>query len=95
MSMAFKNPFKEFTPTQERILTILADGMAHPRRELWDQMTDENDKEAAQNLSRHLSILRKRLRIKGEDIVCELNGSGYRICYRHVRLLPSAVNGVR
>ena len=75
------------TPTERRILALLADGRAHTRAELLALLSD--DLGAPSNVRAHVSNLRRRLRPKGEEIVCEVR---YRcqVCYRHVRLLTPA-----
>ena len=79
----------EFTPTQQSILAILADGLSHRRL---DVLKGLNDSQAELNaLHTHICMIRKKLRPMGQDIICELNGRA--ISYRHVRLLASAVNG--
>lgn len=79
-----------FTPTQARIIKMLADGMPHTRKELKTCLDDELAELGAVNF--HVSILRKKLRPIGQDIVCEL-GAGYRLGFRHIRLLASSNDG--
>lgn len=81
-----------FTPTQLKILDLLSDGMPHLRKEIHECLWDEQG--ALGNIRPHISAIRKVLRPKGEDIVCELTYQR-RLCYRHVRLLASANNGSR
>jgi hypothetical protein len=72
-----------YTPTQRRMLRLLADGRPHPRAELKaclvDELGDWN------NVQFHISRIRKRLRPKGQDILCVV--ANQQISYRHVRLL--------
>lgn len=76
-----------FTPTQQRMVDLLADGLPHPRQQLRECLYDElSEFSVVQN---HISDIRKKLLLRGEYIVCELRG--YQICYRHVRLLHSNV----
>lgn len=78
----------DFTPTQYRILKVLSDGLDHKKGELKAVLDDEMAGDNA--LSVHLTYLRKRLRPRGEDIVCVARGHG-RYFYRHVRLIaPSS-----
>ena len=83
---------KPWTPTQQRLLERLSDGRPHRLDELqtllWDDMTTKG------TLAVHICNLRKRLRPRGEDIVCEIGGAYnmYRY-YRHVRLLASPNTG--
>lgn len=72
-----------WTPTQRRMLRVLADGLPHRREELHACLVD--DLGALSNIQPHLSDIRKTLRPRGEDIVCEIVSR--RICYRHVRLI--------
>ena len=80
----------DFTPTQKRILTVLADGYRHSREEL-RRCIDEYSE--LTTLRMHLSYLRTKLHRRGEDIICELYQRG--IHYRHVRLLVPAGDGCR
>ena len=75
----------DFTPTQKRILEALSDGLAHPKAELATYLWD--DQGAVSNVQVHISNMRKKLRDRGEYIICELRG--YQICYRHVVLLTT------
>ena len=78
-----------FTETQRKMLAVLSDGMPHRPRELhaclWDEMGHTN------NIQNHLSNIRKILRPKGQDIVCEI-GRGV-TWYRLVRLIGNAYRG--
>ena len=66
----------KITPTQRRILAVLADGEAHSREELIACMSDaqgidEDYGTSTYNCLRmHISNLRKVLVPKGQDIVC-------------------------
>ena len=73
------------TPTQRRMLTLLADGRPHRREELRQLLWDELG--ALSNIQTHLSQLRKKLRPQGQEILCEIVQR--RICYRQVQLLQS------
>lgn len=80
-----------FTDTQQRLFDVVSDGLPHPRDELLKAM---NDSEATyRNVSWHLVDLRKYLRPKGLDIICELRNRG--IYYRYVRLMHSPNDGKR
>jgi len=81
----------KFTVTEQRMLVVLADGLAHTRKELHACLPDELGSQ--RNVRAHLVRMRKKLRPNGEDIVCELKDRSPH--YRHVRLLASAVNGKR
>lgn len=80
----------EFTETQERMLAVLRDGMAHHRNELRECCPDNMTSDSC--IRAHLSNIRKVLRRRGEDIVCVWQDRCLK--YRHVRLLASAVDGV-
>lgn len=73
----------EFTPTEQRMLALLADGQPHPRSMLRACLYD--DAGAVSNIQPHLSRIRRKLRRRGEGIVCVIWER--RICYQHVRLL--------
>lgn len=82
-------PF-ELTTIQSRMLEILADGMPHTRQELHGCLNDELG--ALANIKPHIHLIRKKLIPIGETLICEIVHR--RICYRHVRLLPSACSGI-
>jgi DNA-binding response OmpR family regulator len=69
---------------------MLSDGLPHTRKELrtvlWDPMAD------LITVNVHVSAIRKKLKDVGEDVVCVML-AGYKLAYRHVRLLSSAVDG--
>lgn len=73
----------KFTPTQRRILAVLADGDAHTPEELLKCLDDELATKP--NLRVHLSLIRRHLRPAGQDILCVYVGRDY--LYRHVRLI--------
>ncbi len=77
-----------FTPTEQRILNLLSDGLPHSREEIRHCLSDELAPKAA--IRPHIASIRRVLRLLGEDIICEINP---KICYRHVRLLASANDG--
>jgi len=79
-------PVTEFTPVQRRMLAVLSDGMPHRKHELYPCLND--DLADMKAITVHISAMRKILRPKGEDIVCEYNR--YIYWYRHIRLLQSA-----
>lgn len=72
-----------FSPTQTKILRVLSDGMPHSRHELHACLDDPLSNLKA--LWFHICMMRKTLRPKGEDIICEYCSRSY--YYRHVRLL--------
>lgn len=80
-----------FTPTEKRMLAVLADGLPHTRQELHACLVD--DMGALSNIRPHLTAIRRTLRAAGEDVVCELRSG---IFYRHVKLLNgNGTNGCR
>lgn len=79
-----------YTPVQQRILAILADGMMHHKEELYCCIDDElADKDNC--LRSYISQIRLKLRPIGQDIVCQYHFK--RFYYRQVRLLASSVAG--
>ena len=78
-----------FTPTETRLLKVLSDGERHLTTELHAQLDDEL--QSRLNVSVHMHNIRKKLKLKGETVLCEYYfGRRY---YRHVRLLASAYSG--
>lgn len=78
-----------YTPTQRRMLDVLADGLPHNRQELHACLDDELT--APEAIKFHISTMRVTLRRAGQDIVCELYKGT--IHYRHVRLLKNPNDG--
>lgn len=75
------------TPTMDAIANILADGQRHAKEELQDAI-----KPSGVNAARMMVVrLRKLLRPKGQDIICEYDHG--RFYYRQVRLLGSSDDG--
>jgi len=72
-----------FTRIQRKILKLLSDGLPHRPAELQQCLYDTETSLAGVRV--HLTLLRKKLRPNGEDIICEYINRSYR--YRHVRLL--------
>lgn len=71
-----------YTPTEARIVAVLADGQPHTREEL--EETIGNPLNCRQTLNTHISAIRKKLRPRGQDIIGEYVR---RQChYRHVIL---------
>lgn len=79
------NSTRYYTPTQQRIIDLLQDGLPHLRIELMKCLGD--DLTTVATLHSHFVKLRKKLVPRGETIVCEILNR--RIAYRHVRLLSS------
>jgi hypothetical protein len=80
-----------FTPTQQRMLNLLSDGLPHSREAMLECLQDEHCSPTG-HLA-HLTAIRKVLRPKGEDVLCEYRQR--RPFYRHVRLLASAHDGYK
>lgn len=77
-----------FTPTQQRILGVLSDGVAHKREDLMACLND--DMTTLTTLTTHLCLLRRKLRKKGEDIIsvsAPFQPGKSPSMYQHVRLL--------
>jgi hypothetical protein len=70
-------------PVQRKMLALLSDGLPHSREELHACLADELG--PITNVAPHVSMIRRAVRLNGEEIVCEYVKR--RICYRHVRLL--------
>lgn len=77
---------EEFTPIQKKMLGVLSDGLPHSRDELQTCLWDELAGKTA--VAYHVSLIRAKLKRKGETIVCEFVNRAR--LYRHVRLLKSA-----
>jgi len=72
-----------FTKTQQAIMDVLRDGQDHEPEDLiacMDQGGTTKD-----NLSPHLTAMRKQLRLYGRDIICR--SLGKRVTYVYVQLL--------
>ena len=70
------------TPTQRRMLTVLADGLSHSAQELHACLAD--DQQPVCHIHVHITGMRKLLRPRGEELICQrLSGGTY---YRWVRL---------
>lgn len=80
-----------FTGVQLKMASLLADGLPHTRQELHNCLYDELG--SILTVRVHLCNIRKKLRLVGEDILCEyIKGKMH---YRRIRLLPSATDGKR
>lgn len=78
-----------FTPTQTAMLKVLSDGLPHSKAELHACLPDELG--AADNVFRHISAIRKTLRPRGQDVLCEYRERSR--FYRWVRLLGHEGDG--
>lgn len=68
---------------REQMLELLSDGLPHTRAELHSLCGPSS----RSTIRTHIHFIRRTLRPKGEDIICELHRRA--LCYRHVRLLRS------
>lgn len=74
-----------FTPTEERILEVLGDGVRHKRKELHRCLSDELTN--VKTIQFHLSKIRQKIRPMGRDIVCIFNNQT--IWYQMVQVLDA------
>lgn len=59
------------TPTQARMMALLADGLPHARGELRLCLHDELG--AVSNIEPHLTAIRKHVRPSGRDVLCVIH----------------------
>ena len=87
---------RKITPTQRRILAVLADGEAHSFAELIDALGDVDERSRVyehDSVYRRLKVIvsqiRKHLREKNQDVLCVRRSwrEGKGMAYRQVRLL--------
>lgn len=72
-----------YTPTQSRLLAVLADGLPHSRDELYGCL---NDEQALPNtLNVHLTYLRAKLRQHGEDVMVRFIRGRPHYCHVNLR----------
>ncbi len=76
---------RRYTPTQQRILDLLSDGLAHSKRELFALLDDELAGRTA--IRKHICLLRKLLPL-GQTILCVYEKR--QIMYRMVRFLSNS-----
>lgn len=74
-----------FSAIEQKIIDILSDGQRHTREELHSCLYD--DQGSFNNIQAHISNIRKKIRLRGEDINCVIYSGG--IYYQHVRLLAN------
>jgi hypothetical protein len=80
-----------FTPTQQRMMNVLSDGLPHSLKELVACL--DYELASPRGVAVHITFLRRKLRPIGQDVSCErLNHISY---YRLVRLMHSANDGYR
>jgi hypothetical protein len=76
-------PQDEFTPIQRRMLLVLSDGQPHAAAELHACLYERDA--PLSNIQSHITAIRKRIRPKGQDIICVQNGETR---YQHVVIVP-------
>lgn len=74
-----------WTPTQQKLIDALADGLPKSPEELHAAIGGYG---AVKNIWAHLSAIRKKLRPRGQDIVCVYQKR--KLHYLHVGLLRKA-----
>ena len=80
------------TPTEQRIMDLLGDGMPHTKKEMVSCLADPMGGE--DNVKPHLHGLRKKLLAKNETVLCVLVDR--RVKYRWVALrIPPLTLGVK
>jgi DNA-binding response OmpR family regulator len=72
-----------YTPTEERILRVLSDGLPHSHDDLRELLCD--DMAVKRTINTHVSNIRRKLKPLGQTIVCEYIRK--RQHYRHIVLL--------
>lgn len=77
------------TPTQRKVLAVLADGYAHPKWQLIECLWD-GDEDAIKVM---ISKIRKHVRPHGLDILCVFEKRQF--MYRLVRLTSNPYNGLK
>lgn len=78
-----------FTPVEQRMLNVLADGLNHTKQELFECLDD--DLAQLKSITPHLTRLRRKLNPQGRDIVCIFMNR--KTMYRQVLVYPSANDG--
>lgn len=78
-----------FTPTERRMVILLADGKPHTRRELHKCLVDELG--PLVNIKPHLQAIKKKIAHLGEDVVCVL-GQSRKISYRRIKSIQPDPN---
>lgn len=80
----------EYTPTEERIVSLLSDGLNHRRAEILaciDELADHRVMRV------HIFNIRTKLKRKGRDVLCTFDRNRA-VCYRMViTLQPEQVAG--
>ena len=74
----FTLDYEPFTPTEQRLLSILADGLPHSSVELFDAVPDELAQLTA--VKAHIWCIRQKLRKLGGLRIVTRWSDGYRVC---------------
>lgn len=75
----------DWTPTESRILAVLADGRPHSRAEILACLDDELAMPTA--IFFHISNIRKKLAPFGQTVLCLTSTRAQPVSYRHVQIL--------
>ena len=65
----------KFSPTEQSLMEVLADGYPHRRQELLDCLDDPE--KSRLTLKPWLYRIRKKLRPQGYDVICEFRNRGF------------------
>lgn len=79
---------QQFSATEQKILAVLADGIAHSKDEIREVLDGEYTTDST--IATHIWRLRRKLGPQGTTIVCVTGGRGMVGRYRHVRLTAPA-----
>ncbi len=78
-----------YSPTQQRILNLLADGKPHSKDEIHELL--EDDLAPVSAIHFHITQLRKKLEGRGQNILCVLHRRNAK--FQQVRNLVSPYDG--
>ena len=82
-------PYKpRYTPTEQRIMNLLKDGLPKPSRTIWQCL--EDDMASMDAMRMHLSRIREKLKPLNHGILCEIYNR--HVHYRYVILLSQPVS---
>ena len=70
----------EFTPTQQKIMNLLSDGEPHGKIDIYNCLPYELGQ--LNSVHRHLTHIRRKLKPKGEGILCVIVNR--KLAYRYV-----------
>lgn len=66
-----------FSPTQQRIVDLLSDGLLHSKEEIYGMLLTAN---SVNHIQMHISNIRRVLRPHGQDIICRQRGDSAHYC---------------